>query len=363
MSEELTQDRGAWITSPLPDGSGGRRRSPHMADADHGVAGDPASICDRAHNWGRSHYHWPDPAEPRETTLAACPPYPTKARMKVKNEHRIIGIELLRFVSAFAVLIWHFQHFGYGEGEIDIIRSEQPFYSLLRPFYEHGAIGVQVFWAISGFIIFFKYTEVLCAGKINAGSFAVARLSRLYPLHFITLILVLPLQMLYLIQHGEYFVYLHNDGLHFVLNLLFASHWGFEEGDSFNGPIWSVSIEILVYAAFFVLVSCFGIIGAYAGAAALLFLFSIIGLGVVSICLLYFFTGGALALLRFHSNRIGLPVSLCRHGFHLAGASLLIAAPAAVWVLMRSPQPTYLALLASLILVLLAIYLLVVLDC
>jgi len=30
-----------------------------------------------------------------------------------------------------------------------------------------------------------------------------------------------------------------------------ASNWGFQEGDSYNGPIWSISLEVVVYAIFF----------------------------------------------------------------------------------------------------------------
>jgi peptidoglycan/LPS O-acetylase OafA/YrhL len=50
---------------------------------------------------------------------------------------------------------------------------------------------------------------------------------------------------------GTYFVYQENDWYHFVLQLLMASNWGLQIGDSFNGPIWSISVEVLVYGIFF----------------------------------------------------------------------------------------------------------------
>jgi peptidoglycan/LPS O-acetylase OafA/YrhL len=46
-------------------------------------------------------------------------------------------------------------------------------------------------------------------------------------------------------------VYQNNDVLHFVLQLFFASDWLSQKEYSFNGPIWSVSIEVLVYFFFF----------------------------------------------------------------------------------------------------------------
>ncbi|GAB3928908.1 hypothetical protein GCM10028804_36590 [Larkinella terrae] len=37
------------------------------------------------------------------------------------------------------------------------------------------------------------------------------------------------------------------------MHLFFASNWGFQKGFSYNGPIWSVSIEILLYILFFII--------------------------------------------------------------------------------------------------------------
>jgi len=62
-------------------------------------------------------------------------------------------------------------------------------------------------------------------------------------------------QQFMLRRFGSYFAYGHDDLYHFCLQLAFASEWGFQSGYSFNGPIWSVSIEVLLYAVFFVI--CF----------------------------------------------------------------------------------------------------------
>ncbi|MEM0943898.1 MAG: acyltransferase family protein, partial [Pseudomonadota bacterium] len=82
--------------------------------------------------------------------------------------------------------------------------------------------------------------------------FAVARVARLYPLHLLTLLLVAGLQAASLAFAGQWQIYGNNDLHHFVLQLFFASNSvSVSHGLSFNGPIWSVSLEILVYAAFF----------------------------------------------------------------------------------------------------------------
>jgi peptidoglycan/LPS O-acetylase OafA/YrhL len=168
------------------------------------------------------------------------------------SEDKLLGIELLRFASALAVLVFHYQHLAFvGTQQVNFEPTLQPFYSLLSFFYRYGFHGVQVFWCISGFIFFWKYGETVSAKRLDGYSFFVLRLSRLYPLHFVTLIFVALTQLIYFNQHGDYYVYHFNDLYHFVLQLFMASNWGMQVGDSFNGPIWSISVEVLIYAIFF----------------------------------------------------------------------------------------------------------------
>ncbi len=113
-------------------------------------------------------------------------------------------------------------------------------------------MGVQYFFILSGFIFFWLYKERIENRDIGALDFSFQRFSRLYPLHIVTLILVTILQLIYICRENISFVYPYNDLYHFILNLFFASKWGFEKGWSFNAPIWSVSIEILLYVIFFI---------------------------------------------------------------------------------------------------------------
>ena len=63
--------------------------------------------------------------------------------------------------------------------------------------------------------------------EISAKEFTVRRFSRLYPLHFLTLIIVLILQMLLLNKNGEFSIYPNNDFKYFLLNI-FLSVIGFK---------------------------------------------------------------------------------------------------------------------------------------
>ena len=175
------------------------------------------------------------------------------------KQNKLLLIEILRFVSAISILIWHYQHFSFKSyTPINYNKKELPFNDFLAVFYEIGGAGVLIFWCISGFIFFYNYEETILLKKISIRTFFINRFSRLYPLHFITLLIVLILQIIYQNLNENYFVYENNDIYHLFLQLLFISNWGFEKGYSFNGPIWSVSIELIVYFIFYFFLRVFG---------------------------------------------------------------------------------------------------------
>jgi len=209
--------------------------------------------------------------------------------------NKLLGLEAVRFVAAFAVLIWHYQHFAYADAPVALVRDRLPFYGLLHPFYEAGQYGVWVFWCVSGFIFFWKYRDAISDRSMPGWTFLVFRLSRLYPLHFVTLIIVAILQSIYFRQHGCFFVYQNNDLQHFFLQIFMASKWGFERGDSFDGPIWSISVEILVYIVFFLMLR-------FVTKSALLNLVVVLVClnisGQVFSCLAFFYAGGLAAIAR-----------------------------------------------------------------
>jgi peptidoglycan/LPS O-acetylase OafA/YrhL len=210
--------------------------------------------------------------------------------------HKLLGLEALRFVAAFAVLILHYKHFGYiTDAPVDLIEDQLPLYGLLYPFYEAGQYGVWVFWCVSGFIFFWKYRDAIFDRSMPGWTFFVLRVSRLYPLHFVTLIIVAILQSAYFRWHGGFFVYQNNDLQHFLLQIFMASKWGFERGDSFDGPVWSISVEVLVYIIFFLVLR-------FVTRSVLLNLVVVLACltlrGQVFSCLAFFYAGGLAAIAR-----------------------------------------------------------------
>tara|TARA_B100001057_G_scaffold370514_1_gene374429 strand:- start:322 stop:1371 length:1050 start_codon:yes stop_codon:yes gene_type:complete len=167
------------------------------------------------------------------------------------------SIEFLRFLSSLSVLIYHYRHFFnplniLSNSNYETSKNTLPFFDFFEPFYDYGIYGVHVFYAISGFV--FAHVYLGTRKNTSFKEFSINRLARLYPLHFATLIIVCFVQFLFLINYGKFQFDLINDFYHFFLQVFFISSWGFENGHSFNAPIWSVSIEIGIYLLFFVLI-------------------------------------------------------------------------------------------------------------
>ncbi|MDF2231631.1 acyltransferase [Albimonas sp. CAU 1670] len=167
------------------------------------------------------------------------------------GEGQILSIDLLRALAAVAIVVFHYKNFfrGYGiesQATLADLKALQ-WFEALGLLTRHGSLAVMLFWMISGFVLLHAYGAR--AGRISGRAYAVNRVSRLYPLHLATLLAVAAIQAVSMRLTGGWQIYQNNDLAHFAMQLLFASNW-FTEAQSFNGPIWSVSAEIVAYGAF-----------------------------------------------------------------------------------------------------------------
>jgi peptidoglycan/LPS O-acetylase OafA/YrhL len=165
----------------------------------------------------------------------------------------LFSLDITRGIAAAAVVFFHWKIFFWEEHKPpeDFDRSLLPLNSVFGRLYEYGDRAVPFFFMLSGFVFFWLYRDKVASGACSAYRFSVLRFARLYPLHVTTLLAVLGLQIIHAMLIGGFFAHPFNDAYHFLLHVVFASHWGFERGHSFNGPVWSVSIEIGLYALFF----------------------------------------------------------------------------------------------------------------
>ena len=158
-------------------------------------------------------------------------------------------VELLRFLCASTVAIYH-----WGTSfEIMLMKTNDIFRNYLEILYDYGDYAVPVFFVISGLV--FGNVYLSQEKKESLRNFTIKRIARLYPLHLLTFLSIFILQYLFLKFFGKYELYTFNDLKHFFLNIFLLLGWGFEEGRSFNQPVWTVSQEIAIYYLFFVLIS------------------------------------------------------------------------------------------------------------
>jgi len=173
------------------------------------------------------------------------------------SDHMVL-LDAARSVAALAVVCWHWQHFwnldtSAWSRNIDLM----PFHQLLYPLYLGGWLAVDFFFMLSGFVMCLVYRERISAGSLSFSKYMFYRFSRLYPLHLVTLLFIALIQSIWIVAKGNLLLFPvsqpdYYDINHFVLQIFFASQWGLQKGPSFNDPVWSVSIEILLYMMFYV---------------------------------------------------------------------------------------------------------------
>jgi peptidoglycan/LPS O-acetylase OafA/YrhL len=167
------------------------------------------------------------------------------------GKSRLHSLDALRTVAALAVVLAHWPQHFFAVAKFRRPIADAPFFQELASGYANGPTAVTFFFCLSGFIFYWLYSNAVHQRKMQFGAFALLRFSRLYPLHLATLLALVPLVAVFHALTGADFIYNNNDAYHFGLNVAFIQYWGFEKGLSWNGPSWSISVEIALYLMFF----------------------------------------------------------------------------------------------------------------
>lgn len=116
----------------------------------------------------------------------------------------------------------------------------------LGKIFESGYVGVSFFFLLSGFVLSYSYREKILNRQLNFIKYALLRLARLTPLHFLT---ASPFIFL-AIHNGDISIFKMAINLSFLQSWVPNSTYYF----SFNAPSWSLSNEMFFYICFFPLV-------------------------------------------------------------------------------------------------------------
>ncbi|AOX63628.1 hypothetical protein BIZ42_16365 [Stenotrophomonas sp. LM091] len=153
----------------------------------------------------------------------------------------LLNLDALRFLAASGVMVFHAAH-----------------YFELGPSFDSAILDplrllVDLFFAVSGFVIGFSYLDRASTGQ-QVRQFWRGRFAYIYPLHFATFLVAFAVGVIGAGQtdHPENY-----DPRCIPANLVLGQAWGLCGHLSFNGPSWSLSAEAVMYLLFpaFVLIA------------------------------------------------------------------------------------------------------------
>lgn len=142
--------------------------------------------------------------------------------------NRVYEIDLLRFLAALSVVLFHYTFRGYAADGMSIMP-----YPLLAPYAKYGFLGVQLFFMISGFVI------LMTAQGGSLKKFVISRIVRLYPAFWacctITFLVTL------MLGAGRYAASLQT----YLVNMTMTSQ--FVHQPDIDGVYWSLFVEMRFY--------------------------------------------------------------------------------------------------------------------
>lgn len=159
-----------------------------------------------------------------------------------KNAH-LVGLTILRAFAAMWVVLFHYR------GTLD---AWVPGFSVLDPIMSVGFLGVDLFFALSGFVIAHRYLEDMGSSLrlVAVRDFLVLRFARLYPVHLF-MIVVLAVYVAVTSRTGNDTGYdPATYGTSALIQNLTLTHAWFNQSLTWNGQSWSISAEWLAYLVF-----------------------------------------------------------------------------------------------------------------
>lgn len=142
----------------------------------------------------------------------------------------------LRGIAALLVVIFHFRDDLHGFADPDGYTG----------FFATSYVFVDLFFVLSGFILALVYDQSFERGlnRSTYARFLVFRLARIYPLHLLTLAIMVALTIRS--DPGA----MATQWPDLVQNLTLTQAWGFVDRFVFNYPSWSISAEWMAYICF-----------------------------------------------------------------------------------------------------------------
>ena len=156
----------------------------------------------------------------------------------------------IRFFAAMHIFLFHVyeghrmqKEIGQGLSLPILDWLPQPCIQFLR----HGYCSTSLFFLISGFILTYLYVDEGGQRTKSTRAFLVARLTRIYPIHLVLLVLISPIAVAMALQmHGSAFSVVASG----LLSTLLLQAWFPPYALSWNFPSWALSVVVFFYLVF-----------------------------------------------------------------------------------------------------------------
>jgi peptidoglycan/LPS O-acetylase OafA/YrhL len=166
----------------------------------------------------------------------------------LREAQHFIALDSIRGIAALSVVLCHMDWTG-------IVESQG--------YVRNSYLMVDLFFVLSGFVIFYAYGERLKSG-LDFSKFMWLRFWRLYPLHFTFLIVWLGIECLKGFFQWHFGLVANtpafstNNLSSFIGNLFLVQSLHLYNKGTYNGPAWSISVEFYTYILFGILILWLG---------------------------------------------------------------------------------------------------------
>ncbi len=149
---------------------------------------------------------------------------------------RLEGLDFLRGSAALTVFAGHFYILTQSKAAISDLHT------VFRVFFEHGAIGVDLFYVLSGFFI----GTAIMKNSFEPRDFCVRRVRRIIPAYYFSMLIIVTLVI-------PYFLVSYDGLKHLILHLFFIHNLFPSSHGSINGVYWTLGVELQFYVLLLVL--------------------------------------------------------------------------------------------------------------
>lgn len=177
-------------------------------------------------------------------------PKSNSTQVTSRPETQIKSLTGLRFFAALWVVLLHFathQHTLSGPSQIHHL-------------FNHGQLGVALFFVLSGFVLGYTYLDKAMAGKLDKKSFYIARFARVYPVFFLCIVVFTPFAWRFVRADHDTGQSVAMMAQSFGLQVTLLQTWFTDAfyATNWNTPSWSISVEAFFYLSFPFLIPFFG---------------------------------------------------------------------------------------------------------